>query len=195
MTDIGKRSRDAHGAGSEDEEGTDSLLFRLRRFWSRRQREVGDQWKRTLPLGDYVVDRWEKARALGFGEGVSVYDTAHVYGDVQVGANTWIGPFVLLDGSGGLRIGANCSISAGVQIYSHDTVAWATSGGRAPYAYSATVVGDNCYLGPHTVVARGVTIGDGCVIGAGSLVLSDIPSGSKAYGTPCRVAGRVGGDE
>jgi acetyltransferase-like isoleucine patch superfamily enzyme len=166
-----------------------TLLEELRGLWRARRAEVQERWRRTLPFGDYVVDRWEKARALGFGEGTSVYDGVLVLGDVRVGEGTWVGPFVVLDGSGGLEIGSHCSISAGVQIYSHDTVAWATSGGTAPYEYAPTRVGDNCYIGPNTVIATGVTVGDGCVIGANSLVLADVPAGSKAYGTPCRVAG------
>ncbi len=160
----------------------------LEKLWVKRRRKFADRWQRTLPFADYIVDRWEKAKALGFGEGASVYDIVLVFGDVQVGPKTWIGPFVILDGSGGLRIGSNCSISAGVQIYSHDSVKWATSGGEAPYEYARTVIGNNCYVGPNTIIAKGVAIGDGCVIGANSLVLHDIPAGSKAYGTPCRIA-------
>jgi len=57
--------------------------------------------------------------------------------------------------------------------------------------YASTSVGDNCYIGPNTIVSKGVQIGSGCVIGANSLVLESIPAGSKAYGTPCRVVGRV----
>jgi acetyltransferase-like isoleucine patch superfamily enzyme len=169
----------------------ENLLAELRSLWSRRRGEVNDQYKRTLPFGDYIVDRWEKARALGFGEGTSVYDSVLVLGNVRVGRNTWIGPFVVLDGSGQLEIGSNCSISAGAQIYSHDSVRWAVSGGAEQYQYAPTSIGDNCYIGPNTVVARGVRIGAGCIIGANSLVLSDIPPGSKAFGTPCRVSGQV----
>lgn len=167
------------------------LLAQLRALFGARRAEVDAEYNRTLPFGDYISDRWEKARALGFGEGASVYDSTHVFGDVKVGPRSWIGPFVILDGSGGLEIGANCSIAAGVQIYSHDTVDWAVSGGVAPYARAATRIGDNCYVGPNAVIAKGVSIGDGCVIGAGSLVLSDIPAGQKAYGSPCRVVGPV----
>jgi acetyltransferase-like isoleucine patch superfamily enzyme len=112
-----------------------------------------------------------------------------VLGEVKVGASTWIGPFTVLDGSGGLEIGAFCSISAGVQIYTHDTVDWAISGGERPPERKPTRIGSRCYLGPNVVIASGVTIGDGCIIGAGSLVLHDIPAGSKAFGTPCRVVG------
>lgn len=169
----------------------DELLRGLRSLWTERRREVDSAYKRTLPLGDYIVDRWEKANVLGFGEGASVYDSVLVFGDVQVGAKTWIGPFVILDGAGGLSIGSNCSISAGVQIYSHDTVRWAISDGEAPYEYARTTIGDNCYIGPNTVIVKGVAIGNGSVIGANSLVLSDIEAGSKAFGTPCRVVGKA----
>ena len=167
----------------------ESLLRDLRALWSIRRREVDSRYKRTLPLADYVVDRWDKARELGFGEGSSIYDSVLVLGDVKVGSHTWIGPFVVLDGSGGLRIGSHCSISAGVQVYSHDTVRWAISGGSAAAERRPTAIGNNCYLGPNTVVSKGVQIGDRCVVGANSLVLHDIPPGSKAYGTPARVVG------
>ena len=169
----------------------DKYLEDLRALWLRRCREVKDRYGRSLPLADYVVDRWEKARQLGFGRGTSIYDSVLVLGEVQVGRNTWIGPFVVLDGSGGLTIGSNCSISAGAQLYSHDSVRWATSGGTAKYEYSRTVIGDNCYIGPNVVVARGVTVGEGSVIGANSVVLHDIPPGTKAGGNPCRVLGPV----
>jgi acetyltransferase-like isoleucine patch superfamily enzyme len=165
------------------------LLKDLKNLWFQRQRDCKEQWQRSLPFGDYVVDRWEKAEELGFGHGSSCYDSVIVLGDVEVGKNTWIGPFVVLDGSGGLAIGSNCSISAGVQIYSHDSVNWALSGGQASYDKEFSRIGNNCYIGPHTVIAKGVSIGHGCVIGAHSLVLENIPSQSKAYGNPCRVMG------
>jgi acetyltransferase-like isoleucine patch superfamily enzyme len=170
------------------------LLDELKALWQQRQREVALRHQRSLPFGDYVVDRWEKAQALGFGAGTSVYDSVVVLGEVHVGRDTWVGPFVVLDGSGGLTIGSHCSISAGVQIYSHDTVEWALSGGTASYTHAPTSIGDDCYIGPCAVIAKGVRIGNRCRIGANSLVLSDIPAGSLAHGTPCRVVGRVAAD-
>lgn len=131
-----------------------------------------------------VIDRWERARRYGFGDGSSIYDSALVIGDVTVGRNTWIGPSTVLDGSGGLIIGDYCSISAGVQIYTHNTVDWATSGGEAPISRKPTRIGSRCYIGPNTVIEMGVTIGDGCVIGAFSLVRGDVASGTRAWGVP-----------
>lgn len=171
----------------------ESFANQLRAFWQMRRREVNAAHRRSLPFADYVVDRWEKARELGFGDGTSIYDSVLVLGDVRVGANTWIGPFVVLDGSGGLSIGSNCSISAGVQIYSHDSIEWALSGGAAKYSHAPTSIGDNCYIGPNTVIAKGVRIGNRCLIGACSLVLDDIPDDARAFGTPCRIRPARGG--
>ena len=53
---------------------------------------------RVLPIGDYISDRWEKAKYLGFGENSSIYDSSLVLGTVQVGKDCWIGPFTILDG-------------------------------------------------------------------------------------------------
>lgn len=80
---------------------------------------------------------------------------------------------------------------AGVQIYTHHTVEWALSGGERPPERAPVRIGSRCYFGPNTIVSKGVTIGEGCVIGACSLVVSDIPAGSKAFGVPCRVVGKA----
>lgn len=167
----------------------------LRLLYRRLRAEMRDNWHRDLPLEELLSDRWERARFLGFGEGSSIYQSSYVYGDVRVGQSTWIGPLTVLDGSGGLEIGSFCSVSAGVQIYTHDTVRWALSGGRAEYERSAVTIGDRCHIGAQSVVARGVTIGDTCVVGACSFVNRDLPAGTIAVGTPCRPVGRVSVDD
>lgn len=150
-----------------------------------------ERFDRDLPLEELLFDRWERARSLGFGEATSIHHNSYVYGSVEVGRSTWIGPFTILDGSGGLKIGSFCSISAGVQIYTHDSVKWAVSGGRAEYERAPVTIGDACYIGSQSVIAKGVTIGEHSVIGSCSFVNRDIPPYSVAFGAPCRVAGRV----
>jgi acetyltransferase-like isoleucine patch superfamily enzyme len=167
------------------------LLTRLRELHAERRGETLVRWKRSLPFGDEISDRWERAAALGFGEGSSIYDSALVLGDVTVGARTWIGPSVVLDGSGGLSIGDTCSISAGVQVYTHDSVRWAVSGGRAPYEHAPVIIGDHTYIGPMTIVTKGVRIGRRCVVGANSVVNKDLPDNVIALGSTCRIVGRV----
>jgi acetyltransferase-like isoleucine patch superfamily enzyme len=175
---------------------TEELRESLRALYESLRADLRERWNRDLPLEELLFDRWERARSLGFGEGASIYHNSYVYGDVKVGKNTWIGPFTLLDGSGGLTIGDGCSISSGVQIYSHDTVAWAVSAGVAEPERSPVVIGDYTYIGSQTVVGRGVRIGERSVIGACSFVNRDIPAYSVAVGAPCRPIGtvRVGED-
>ena len=146
-----------------------------------------EKFTRGLPFAECFVDRWERAKSLGFGKGSSIYDSAIILGDVIVGKNTWIGPNVILDGSGKLEIGSNCSISAGVQIYSHDSVDWAISGGKKDYKYEKTIIRDDCYIGPNVIIQKGITIGNKCIVGANSFVNCDIPSNSKAYGNPVKI--------
>ena len=153
--------------------------------------EMRSRWKRDLPLHELLFDRWERARSLAFGEAASIYHESYVYGDVRVGEHSWVGPFTLLDGSGGLTIGDYCVVSAGVHIYTHDTVRWALSGGRAPYERAPVTIGNCTYIGAQSAILKGVTVGDHAVIGAHSLVNRDVPAYSIAVGSPVRVIGHV----
>lgn len=164
------------------------LLARLIKLYRYLRKSKSLEFNRVVPFGDYIVDRWEKAKFLGFGKGTSIYDNVLVIGDVKIGENTWVGPNVVLDGSGGLIIGSNCSISAGVQIYSHDSVKWAVSGGDKQYEYSKTVIEDNCYIGPNVIIQMGLIIGKGSIIGANSFVNKTVPPNSKAYGSPVKIS-------
>jgi acetyltransferase-like isoleucine patch superfamily enzyme len=158
------------------------LLESLRNLIHRLRREKREQYHRHVSVGDLLTDRWEIARDYGFGEGTSCYDNVLILGNVKVGRNCWIGPNVVLDGSGGeLSIGDQVDISAGVHIYTHDTVQRAISGGVASAEYAPTRIGSCVYIGPHSVIQKGVRIGDGVVIGAMSLVNRDVPSNSKVW--------------
>lgn len=54
------------------------------------------------------------------------------------------------------------------------------------------VIGDDVWLGAHSVVLAGVTIGDGAVVGAGAVVNRDVEPGTVVAGVPARVIRRRG---
>lgn len=165
---------------------TQELKETLKALFYELRAEMKGRFKRHVSLQDLLSDRWETAQANGFGEGSSCYNNVLILGDVTVGRSTWIGPNVILDGSGGLQIGSHCDISAGAQIYSHHTVKRVTSMGQAEVEYEATVIGDGVYIGPNVVIQKGVKIGDRAVIGAMSFVNRDVPADTMVCGVPAR---------
>lgn len=168
-----------------------SEVARLKAALAWLQETYTRRWHRTIPTPDILFDRWATAERLGFGEGSNISHLSYVFGDVKVGRQTFVGPFTVLDGSGGLEIGDHCSIAAGVHIYSHDTIARALSGHRAPITHAPTRIGHCCFLGANAVITKGVTIGDHCLIAANTVITSDVAPHSVMQGSPARQVGRV----
>ena len=110
-----------------------------------------------------------------------------ITGEPEIGPGTWIGTFTVLDGSGGLRIGAGCDISSGVQIYTHSSMKRCVSGRAYPLVDREPVhIGDRVFLGANAVVMMGVTIGDEAVVAAGAVVTKDVPARTVVAGVPAK---------
>lgn len=170
----------------------DRLHEDLRALHERLRAHTLETYGRMNPFAEDLFDWKERGRAWTRDDrGVTIYNSTPVVGDVEIGEDTWIGPYCSLDGTGGLTIGRNCSISLGCQINSHDTIRWALSGGRAEYEYAPTAIGDCCFLGTMSVVTKGVTIGDHCLVAAGSVVSGDVESFAIVGGVPARRIGTV----
>ncbi|KOA21034.1 putative acetyltransferase [Clostridium homopropionicum DSM 5847] len=160
-------------------------------IWKKRN-EMYKEWNRVLPTNELFFDRWEKAKWLDFGEDTTIYDSSVVMGDVRVGKKVWIGPFTMLEAvSGTITIGDFCSISTGVQIYTHDAAMHAVSGGKVEFKKGDVYIGHNTYIGSMTIIKENVSVGNHCVIGANSFVNRNIEDYSIAIGTPARVVGKV----
>ncbi|MFN8615239.1 MAG: acyltransferase [Vampirovibrionales bacterium] len=167
-------------------------LESLKAVYAHYDASLQENYHRSLPFQDALFDRWERAKQLGFGEGTSIYNSALVMGDVTVGEHTWIGPNTLLDGTGGsLRIGSHCSISAGVHVYTHNSVMKCLTLGQATIEKASTTLGDGVYVGAHSIIRDGVTIGNRVIIGANSFVNHTVPDHTIVAGSPATVIGKV----
>lgn len=153
--------------------------------------QMQEKFDRVLPLNEMLLDRWKKAELLGFGEKTSVYENVYVYGKPKVGKNVWVGPFVVLDATGGLAIGDGCDISCGAMIFTHTTHLRCVSKGNMGITRKPVKIGNYVYVGSGAIILPGATIGNHSVIGAGAVVTKDVPAFSVVMGVPAHKVGTV----
>jgi carbonic anhydrase/acetyltransferase-like protein (isoleucine patch superfamily) len=112
-------------------------------------------------------------------------------GNVNIGANVWIGPFCVIDGEyDKVEIGENVNVSSGAQIVTHDTVKRCLTGGLFPHVeHAPTKIGKNVYIGTNAVILKGCIVGDNCIIAAGAILKENsiIPPFSLVAGVPATV--------
>ena len=78
----------------------------------------------------------------------------------------------------GIHIGKYTVVTFGAAILTHDHV---NGVNRDVY------IGDNCFIGAHSIILPGVRIGDSCIVAAASVVARDVPAGCLVTGNPARV--------
>lgn len=122
---------------------------------------------------------------LEHGVDIGFLDNTHI----EIGEDTFIGPYTCLAGFGDIKIGKGCLIAAhsGIFANSHifaDPIQQIKDQGITT---KGIVIEDNCWLGHNVTVIDGITIGRGSVIGAGAVVNKNIPPYSVAVGVPARV--------
>lgn len=110
-------------------------------------------------------------------------------GGLSVGDGTWIGEGCRIDFTGAVEIGAGCTLSPGVQVFSH-------SHGRDPRSRPVGLplkIGDRVWIGSEAIVLQNVTeIPDDCVIGARALVTRNPKPGEIVGGNPAAPIARRG---
>jgi acetyltransferase-like isoleucine patch superfamily enzyme len=111
----------------------------------------------------------------------------HRGGVIQIGANTYIGPYTCLSGDS-IKIGKDCLIASHSGLYASNHVFADPSQPikKQGHTYEGIVIEDDCWLGSGVRVLDGVTIHHGSVIGAGAVVTKDIPPYSVAVGVPAK---------
>ena len=111
---------------------------------------------------------------------------------ISVGARCRIGPGLVADEAATITIGDDVRIDAHVQLLTPVQPLEAERRRAGWEAARPVVLGDDVWLGAGVVVMPGVTIGAGTVVGAGSVVVSDLPAGVLAVGSPAKVIRQLG---
>jgi acetyltransferase-like isoleucine patch superfamily enzyme len=132
---------------------------------------------------------------IAIGEQCMVQDGALLNaseGFVHVGDRTWIGPFCVIYGNGGVRIGRDVMIAAHSCITSvghrHDEL-------HIPMMAQGIDVGpvtieDDVWIGMNCTILPGVTIGRGAIVAAGAVVRGNVAPFTIVGGVPAREIGQ-----
>jgi acetyltransferase-like isoleucine patch superfamily enzyme len=113
------------------------------------------------------------------------------------GSPRYISGTVYFDDITKIQLGDRVVVSHHVQFLTHDyslTTALIAVGAKPPTDVASTraiTVGNNVFIGLHSIILPNTAIGDNCIIGAGSVVRGEIPAGSVVMGNPARVVGRI----
>jgi len=112
-------------------------------------------------------------------------EMAYLIGDVAVGEQASIWPFVCMRGHGtAVDVGNRTNVQEFSMLHG------ATLGDEVTVGHGAVVdyaeVGDHSLVGMQSAVLRGATVESNCLVAANAVVQHDqtIPSGHMAYGTP-----------
>lgn len=104
---------------------------------------------------------------------------------VIIGNNVGIFERCVLNPSDKITIGDNVGIGTECILWTHG--AWLDITQGFPSDFGPVSIGSNVWFPARSIMMPNTKIGDNCVIGSTSLITRDIPSGSLAMGTPCKV--------
>lgn len=143
-------------------------------------------------VGQYMNDA-ERARLYGLRATIRIRERAKVISPehLEIGDHCWIGEGVILDASGGLKIGEHTSIGPNCLIYTHSS--WLANMALENYTGSDLIerkpvrIGKGCFIGGNSVIMPGVTIGDFATVQPLSMVAKDVPERCLVTGNPARV--------
>jgi acetyltransferase-like isoleucine patch superfamily enzyme len=127
----------------------------------------------------------KKIRSTAVSDGVTIWFPWNL----EIGKDSSLNQGVIIDGTGGVKIGNGVRIAPYVVIntadheFSDSNMMIKDQG----FLVAPIVIEDDVWIGAAVVINKGVTIGKGSVIGAGSVVTKDIPPYSVAVGVPCKV--------
>jgi acetyltransferase-like isoleucine patch superfamily enzyme len=186
----GVEFRRAHGISIRNKSQLESGVI-LKNLGKDSKISIGDSV--TLESGVRLKSSAHNSK-IRIGDGTSIERgvdiKAHRLGKIEIGANTYIGPYTCLSGKT-ISVGENCLIGshggiyAGNHNFSDSTRPIKEQG--LTYKEKGIVIEDDCWLGSGVRVVDGVTIGRGSAIGAGAVVTKDIPPYSVAVGVPAKV--------
>ena len=154
----------------------------------------------------YKINSFIKPEIIGYlkwngkdTKGLRVSNLTHISNqkNVSLGPNVFVGHFNYLDGNQKLTIGKSVQITNYVSILthsSHDAIRLLGEQYLELIEHECiqrdeVSIGENTYVGAHSIIMPGSVIGKGCVISGFSYVTGNIPDYSIVRGIPGKIIG------
>jgi acetyltransferase-like isoleucine patch superfamily enzyme len=116
-------------------------------------------------------------------------------GEIVIGDH-FGGSAVVISSRASVRIGDHVTVGGNVRIFDHDFHSLdhelRRSGQDCEQCASRPVtIGNDVFVGAHSIILKGVKLGDRVIVGAGSVVTKSFPHDSIIAGNPARLIGTV----
>lgn len=109
---------------------------------------------------------------------------------IIIGDGTSIGRNVVMSSCKKISIGKKCLISYNVSFLDHEhqmfDINYSPCDGGVTKGREIAV-DDNCFIGAHSFIMKGVSLGKHCVVGANSVVNKSFPDYSVVAGSPAKL--------
>ena len=106
---------------------------------------------------------------------------------IDLGANTFVGPWTVISAKEGVRIGGDCLIAERVTLRDQDHDIHGDTAvpiARSGYNTAPIRIGDGVWIGAGAVILKGVCVGSGAVIAANAVVVRDVADLEVVGGVP-----------
>lgn len=126
--------------------------------------------------------------SFGFGAAISEYVRILRPSGISLGEKSRVNRGCLIDGRGGLKIGAEALIGFDTVVLTktHDSSDVGAYVSRQGSISAQVTIDEGVWVGCRVIILPGVSIGAGAVIGAGSVVTKDILPLQRVAGVPAR---------
>jgi acetyltransferase-like isoleucine patch superfamily enzyme len=119
---------------------------------------------------------------------------------LALGDHVYIGPFNLIEASGGITLGDGVQITSHCSLVTHAShrsqrllgeayANWPADTPRPGWIAGPITIGPYSFIGPHSLIEANTTLGRGTLVCAGSFVRGEYPDFAILEGRPARIVG------